>query len=205
MSNSLKVPCLVLAGGQSRRMGGGDKFLKRLGSKTILDHVLDTIEPQVSDILINSNSDLEGMRYPVRKDGLSGHLGPLAGILTGLQYFSHQEQKASHMLSVPADAPFIPEDLVERLLARMSSSPHSIVMAYSMDRIHPVVALWPFALKDELERAIKEEGLRKILVFAERYSLNSVRWSEEEGDPFYNINRPEDFDYAEKMLPGKRG
>jgi len=204
MSNSLKVPCLVLAGGQSRRMGGGDKFLKQLGNKSILDHVLDTIEPQTSEILISSNSDLKEMRYPVKKDNLAGHLGPLAGILTGLQYFAENQPDASHMLSVPADAPFIPDDLVERLVAHRSSSPHSIVMAYSMDRIHPVVALWPFALMEELEKAVKEEGLRKILIFAERYSLNSVRWSEEEGDPFYNINRPEDFEYAEKMLLNKQ-
>ncbi len=104
------------------------------------------------------------------------------------------------MLSIPADAPFIPEDLVSRLKDGLSTSEHSIVMAYSKERIHPVVALWPFELTDALRIAVTREDLRKILVFAERYSLTSVRW--EEGDPFFNINRPEDLEAAEKLLAG---
>ncbi|WP_169542919.1 molybdenum cofactor guanylyltransferase MobA [Sneathiella aquimaris] len=200
MTEFTKIPCLVLAGGQSRRMGGGDKFLKRLGGRSILDHVLDTIEPQVGDILISSNSDLDEMRYPVVPDCLGGHLGPLAGILTGLEYFLEKGDAGTHMLSIPADAPFIPDNLVTRLQAGLSSSSPAIVMAYSKGRIHPVVALWPFSLAGALRKAICKEDLRKILVFAERYSLSKVYWKEEEGDPFYNINKPEDFSEAEKLL-----
>ena len=200
MTETSDTPCLILAGGQSRRMGGGDKFLKILGGKSLLDHVIETVKPQVGDILLNSNSPLEHEHYPVRADVVEGHLGPLAGILTGLEYFQERGSTASHMLSVPSDAPFIPKDLVARLQAGLSSSPNAIVMAYSKERIHPVVALWPFSLTEALRQAITVEELRKILVFAERYSLTSVRWSEEEGDPFFNINRPEDLEAAANLL-----
>lgn len=200
MTNMPEIPCLILAGGQSRRMGGGDKFLKTLGGKSLLERVLETIEPQVGEILLSQNSGLEHDTYPVRPDCVSGHLGPLVGILTGLEYFREKGCEASHMLSIPADAPFIPDDLVSRLKDGLGTSEHSIVMAYSKERIHPVVALWPFELTDALRIAVTREDLRKILVFAERYSLTSVRW--EEGDPFFNINRPEDLEAAEKLLAG---
>lgn len=200
MTEDTQLPCMILAGGLSRRMGGGAKFLEMLGEKTVLEHIIDRVHPQVGDILINSNMTLEGARFPVRSDVIEGHHGPLAGVLTGLEYFAEQGSKATHMLSIPADAPFIPEDLVERLVGGLSASPHSIVMACSMERIHPVIGLWPFALANDLRKAVVDEGLRKILVFAERYTLTSVRWSEEEGDPFYNINRPEDMEAARERM-----
>jgi molybdenum cofactor guanylyltransferase len=197
MTADEKFPCVVLAGGLSRRMGGEHKFLKTLDGKSLLDRVLDTVAPQVGAILINSNSEVESAAYPVRADVVSGHLGPLAGILTGLKYFAEQGTSASHMLCVASDAPFIPEDLVARLKAGLSGNINSIAMAYSNSRIHPVISLWPFALTEALEAALTEEDLRKILVFAERYSLTSVEWSVENGDPFFNINRPEDLAQAE--------
>ena len=110
-----KFPCVVLAGGLSRRMGGEHKFLKTLGGKPLLDHVLAALRPQVGAILINSNSELEGAAYPVCADVVPGHLGPLAGILTGLKYFKSQGTPATHMVCTASDAPFIPGDLVARL------------------------------------------------------------------------------------------
>lgn len=200
MTTVTAPPCLILAGGLSRRMGGGAKFLEQIAGKTLLDHVTDCLRPQVGDILLSCNMPLEDADLPVRPDVIEGNHGPLAGILTGLEYFSDQGATATHMLSVPADAPFIPDDLVSRLQQDFVAGPTSIVMAYSMNRIHPVVALWPLALAGELRAALTEEGVRKILVFAERYSLTSVRWGDDEGDPFYNINRPEDLEEAQKRM-----
>ncbi|GLQ05820.1 molybdenum cofactor guanylyltransferase MobA [Sneathiella chinensis] len=199
------VPCLLLAGGQSRRMGGGAKFLKTIGERSMLDHIIDRLKPQVGDFLINSNQPLENTEYPVRPDTVPGFNGPLAGILTGLECFSDQGCTASHMLSVPTDAPFLPTDLVKRLQDAMTASPTAIVMAYSGSRIHPVVALWPFALKEALREALVDEGLRKILVFAERYSLTSARWEDTPVDPFFNVNHPEDLDFARSVLTGGKG
>ncbi|MBL4666197.1 MAG: molybdenum cofactor guanylyltransferase MobA [Sneathiella sp.] len=191
-----KFPCIILAGGQSRRMGDGDKFLKKIAGQTLLDHILQRIEPQVSEVLINSNAALENVSWPVVSDAVDEGQGPLAGIMTGLEYFKEKGCTASHMLSIPADAPFIPNDLVKRLEEGITSSPHSIVMAYSKDRVHPVVSLWPFSLTVQIRAALVGEDLRKILIFAERYSLSGVRWTDSEGDPFFNVNTPEDLEVA---------
>ncbi len=198
MKKAINPPCVILAGGLSRRMGGGHKFLKLLDGKPLLDHVIDAIKPQVSDILINSNSEIESVIYPIRADVVSGNLGPLSGILTGLQYFQDVGTPATHMLCVPSDAPFVPADLVKRLSEALSGNIYSIAMAYSDHRIHPVVSLWPFSLLEDLRNALVTEDLRKILVFAERYSLRSVEWPVEGRDPFFNINRPEDLAKASK-------
>jgi len=196
MSAALDIPCVILAGGQSRRMGGGDKFLKKIAGKTLLDHIIARIEPQVGAILINSNVALGHMPYPVQADVVGGNQGPLAGILTGLDYYNAQGCTATHMLCIPSDAPFIPVDLVARLQAGLSSDSCSISMAYSRGRVHPVISLWPLSLAKDLRAALVEEELRKIIIFAQRYELSNVRWSDDEGDPFYNINKPEDFEAA---------
>ena len=200
MNTTPKPPCVILAGGLSRRMGGEHKFLKSVAGKSLLNHVIDTVTPQVSDILINSNSPISVPQFPVCSDCVEGHLGPLAGILTGLQYFRESGSMATHMLCVPSDAPFIPNDLVEKLTSVLSGNVYSIAMAYSDNRIHPVVSLWPLALMEDLKAALIEEDLRKILVFAERYSLRSAEWTVEDGDPFFNINRPEDLAAANLKL-----
>lgn len=199
MKSKSNFPCLILAGGQSRRMGGGDKFLEKIGTKTLLEHIVERIEPQVGPILLNSNIAIEDAGFPVIADVVTGHLGPLAGILTGLEYFREKGCAATHMLSLPSDAPFIPCDLVEKLTDGLADSPTSIAMAYSKGRVHPVVALWPFTIAKALRDALVNEDLRKILVFAERYDLRHVQWTDERQDPFYNVNRPEDLEYARSI------
>jgi molybdenum cofactor guanylyltransferase len=194
------LPCLLLAGGQSRRMGGGHKFLRAIGDKTMLDHIIEQLQPQVGDILINSNTPLENMSYPVVADCVDGFRGPLAGILTGLEYFGARQTGHTHMLCMPCDVPFVPDDLVIRLSDRLGAGPNSIVMAYSNTRIHPVISMWPFALMEDLREALLVEDLRKILVFAERYQLTSAKWENEPEDPFFNVNSPEDLIEAEKRL-----
>ncbi|MDF2365951.1 molybdenum cofactor guanylyltransferase MobA [Sneathiella sp.] len=198
-----KFPCLLLAGGRSRRMGGGAKFLERLGGKTLLLHSIDTLRPQVSEFVLNMNMEAGEdipSDIPVIKDSVSGFAGPLAGVLTGIEYFNKKNVDSTHMLSVPTDAPFIPADLVERLASEIRSTTNKIVMANSVGRVHPVVALWPLALAVDLRSALVEEDLRKILVFADRYPRSEVIWGEDEGDPFFNINRPEDLAEAERRL-----
>jgi molybdenum cofactor guanylyltransferase len=204
MANKPVFPGVLLAGGQSRRMGGGSKFLQEIDGKSLLSHIISTITPQVTNLILNTNIDPEdvvNINIPVVEDSVSGFVGPLSGILTGLEYFIENGTKASHMLSVPTDAPFIPKDLVTRLQAGIGDRPEqTIVMAESVGRVHPVVALWPFALASELRTALVDEGLRKILVFADRYTRTNVVWEDHEGDPFFNINRPEDLEEAKKRL-----
>lgn len=201
--NQDKPPCLVLAGGQSRRMGGGAKFLEKLGDQTIVARILGTIAPQVGEIVLNSNMDPEAfadLPYPVAPDVVTGFVGPLAGVLTGLEYFTGRTD-ASHMLSLPSDAPFIPDDLVDRLQSALEGEgDDTIVMAQSVGRVHPVIGLWPMKLAGDLRAALVEEELRKILAFADRYTLKKVVWSVDEGDPFFNINRPEDLREAQSRI-----
>ena len=197
-------PAVLLAGGQSRRMGGGSKFLQEIGGQSLLCRIISTVTPQVSNLILNINIDsevIEDIDIPFVKDSVEGFVGPLSGILTGLEYFIEMESDASHMLSVPTDAPFIPVDLVSRLRSGLGDLPErTIVMAESVGRVHPVIALWPLSLAADLRSALVEEDLRKILVFADRYNRANVVWGDHEGDPFFNINRPEDLEEAKKRL-----
>jgi molybdenum cofactor guanylyltransferase len=197
-------PAVLLAGGQSRRMGGGSKFLQEIGGQSLLSRIISTLTPQVTNLILNINispEDIGIIDIPFVEDSVSGFVGPLSGILTGLEYFIKNGVKASHMLSVPTDAPFIPEDLVLRLQSGLGDKPEeTIVMAESVGRVHPVIALWPLSLAAELRKALVDEDLRKILVFADRYNRVNIVWGDHEGDPFFNINRPEDLEEAKKRL-----
>ncbi|MCR9213054.1 MAG: molybdenum cofactor guanylyltransferase MobA [Proteobacteria bacterium] len=201
MSGSAEMPpCLLLAGGQSRRMGGGAKFLQVLNGKSLLERIIETIKPQSKELILNMNIEkhhVDNIGFPIISDTVTGFAGPLAGILTGLEYFNQKNEQHTHMLSLPTDAPFIPDDLVVRLLSALGPNRNEIVMAESNGRVHPVVALWPLALAEDLRHALVEEDLRKILVFADRYQRVNVVWEKEEGDPFFNINSPEDLVEAE--------
>lgn len=198
-----RPPGILLAGGQSRRMGGGAKFLQVLNGKSLLERIIETAKPQVKNLILNMNIEehhVDNIDIPVVTDTVTGFAGPLAGILTGLEYYSRLNEEHTHMLSLPTDAPFIPDDLVVRLLSALGPERNEIVMAESKGRVHPVVALWPLSLAVDLRHALVEEDLRKILVFADRYPRVNVVWEDHEGDPFFNINRPEDLVEAEKRF-----
>ena len=203
---------VVLAGGAAQRMGGGDKPLRLLAGRPLLAHVLARVSPQVSRVALNANGDPErfaGYGLPVVPDsvgagdaGGAGSLaGPLAGVLAGLEHM----REAAWVLSVPGDAPFLPEDLVARLLE--AAGGQEIAVAASPDetgrlRDHPVAALWRPSLAAELRAALEQEGLRKIAAFTERYGCVRVSWGLDPvfGDPFTNLNTPEDLAAAESLL-----
>jgi len=196
LMNAVKFPCVVLAGGQSRRMGGSDKFDQVLAGRTLLQHILERLQPQVGEIILNANIPMDGQSFRVIADIEKGQLGPLAGILTGLSYFMPTKGEVTHMVACPCDVPFIPLDFVDQLSEVLRGEEDEIVMASSKGRLHPVVSLWPFSVLEDLHRALLEEDLRKIRVFAKRYNLKEVEWTDEE-DPFFNVNTPEDLTLAE--------
>jgi len=194
--NAVKFPCVVLAGGQSRRMGGSDKFDQVLAGRTLLQHILERLQPQVGEIILNANIPMDGQSFRVIADIEKGQLGPLAGILTGLSYFMPTKGEVTHMVACPCDVPFIPLDFVDQLSEVLRGEEDEIVMASSKGRLHPVVSLWPFSVLEDLHRALLGEDIRKIRVFAKRYNLKEVEWTDEE-DPFFNVNTPEDLTLAE--------
>jgi molybdopterin-guanine dinucleotide biosynthesis protein A len=195
---------LVLAGGLARRMGGGDKARIKIGGATILDRVLATLSGQCTDIIINANGDPERFAdtgCTVVADSVPGFAGPLAGILAGLDWLAAQHNGVEWMVSVPGDCPFLPDDLVERLHAarRQLGAGVPLACARSGEWRHPVVGLWPLALRASLRKALVEEDLRKIEVWTARHGVAIAEWPDQPIDPFFNVNTPEDAARAERV------
>ncbi len=187
----MKIGCVVLAGGLARRMGGGDKGLREVQGKPMIKRVLETVAPQVDHLVINANGDparFASLGYEVIGDSIEGFVGPLAGVLAGMDAL----QGYDYILSVPTDTPFLPDDLVENLKKPIKTDGMEIVMARSGGYDHPVVALWSLALKEDLRHALTEEEVRKLKMWVSRYRYACVEWACDTQDPFFNANRPED-------------
>jgi molybdenum cofactor guanylyltransferase len=193
---------LVLAGGLARRMGGGDKGMIRIGGETILDRALKRVSPQCAGILINANGDparFARFALPVVADDIEGFAGPLAGILAGLDWLAANAPAAAWLASVPGDCPFLPRDLVGRLHAARIAAGLTLACAKSGEWRHPVVALWPVALRDDLRLAVADEGLRKIEAWTARHGVALAEWPAAPVDPFFNVNTPADAREAERL------
>jgi molybdopterin-guanine dinucleotide biosynthesis protein A len=197
-----KVCGTILAGGLARRMGGGDKGLRDLAGRPILAHILERVRPQATCLVINANGDparFADFRLPVAPDAVEGNAGPLAGILTGMEWTQRHASACDLVLTVPSDAPFLPRDLVDRLEREMIAQGADIACAASGGRVHPPIALWPVSLAEELREAMTVEGVRKIDAWTARYKVAVVEWPTDPHDPFFNANRPEDLAAAEDM------
>jgi molybdopterin-guanine dinucleotide biosynthesis protein A len=193
---------LVLAGGLARRMGGGDKPMTRIGGKTILSRVLERMEPQCARLILNANGDparFAGTGLPVIPDDVPDFAGPLAGILAGLDWVAAHAPDISTVVSVPGDCPFLPRDLVARLFTARAASGQPLACTRSGEWRHPVVGLWPVALRADLRHALVHEDLRKIEIWTARHGVALADWPAEPVDPFFNVNTPEDAAAAERL------
>ena len=191
---------IILAGGQASRMGGGDKGLLTLGSKTILGHVIDRLSPQVGALALNANGDpvrFASYGLPVLPDSVAGFVGPLAGVLAGLDWAAGYG--ASHIVTAAADTPFFPEDLVARLTRAADEQCKPIALARTEAGRHPTFGLWPVALRDDL-RAALEEGVRKVVLWTDRHGTATAEFPVTTFDPFFNVNTPDDLAEAERLL-----
>jgi molybdopterin-guanine dinucleotide biosynthesis protein A len=197
----VSIAGIVLAGGQSRRMGGGDKCLRLLAGRPILAHIIARARPQVSALAINANGDPARFRefdLPVVADSVPDFAGPLAGVLAGLDWAARLPG-CGHVASFAGDAPFFPLDLVERLEAALADGRHDLACAVSGGRAHPVFGLWPVALRGDLRHALEAEAIRKVDVWTARHRLAPVEFAATPIDPFFNANRPEDLAEAERL------
>jgi len=197
----VRIAGIVLAGGQSRRMGGGDKCLRLLRSKPILAHIVARAAPQVVALALNANgaaSRFAGFGLPVVGDSVPDFAGPLAGILAGLDWAAALQPACSHVASFAGDAPFLPPDLVARLAQALAAG-HELAAARSEGQAHPVFGLWPVALRGDLRRAVTEEGVRKVDRWTACYRLALVDFPAIPVDPFFNLNHPEDLAEAERL------
>jgi molybdenum cofactor guanylyltransferase len=199
---------LVLAGGLARRMGGGDKLRTKIGGATILDRVLERMQPQCTRLLINANGDparFADTGLPVVADDVLDFAGPLAGILAGLDWAAAHAPDIGFVASVPGDCPFLPRDLVARLHAARAAAGVPLACARSGEWRHPVVGIWPVALRADLRQALTGEGLRKIELWTARHGVALADWPTAPVDPFFNVNTPEDAAAAERIAAQHAG
>ena len=206
MEISEPVVGVILSGGRSSRMGGGDKCLLQLAGQHMLTRIIDRLMPQVSELIINANEDplrFADFGLPVMADSFVGLAGPLAGVHAGLEWVKANAPRVRYIATVPSDTPFFPSNLVRSFLSEAGDYPAFLVAA-SSEGVHPVVGLWPVAMVPQIEDALRL-GMLKVGAFTKGHSaievfFEPVRIGARLVDPFYNINRPEDLTYAEALL-----
>ena len=202
-----RPPAVILAGGLSRRMGGGDKVLRPWGEGTLIEAVAARIAPQAGALAVNANGDparFAAYGLPVLADPLPDHPGPLAGVLAALDWAAEQRPDLPTVLSIPGDGPFLPPDLVTRLAAAREAAGVPMACAASGGWTHPPIALWPVALREELRAALLA-GERKIDRWTARFGCAAAEWGTDPVDPFFNANAPEELAAAEALLQAGRG
>lgn len=193
----------ILAGGLARRIGGGDKTLREVGGQTVLARLIERLRPGVTRLIINANDDparFAAHDLPIVPDTLPDHPGPLAGVLAALDWTAASEPSIAWVVTVPGDAPLLPKDLVPRLHEARLREGARLACAGSLGRTHPVVALWPVSLRDDLRRVLTERGIRRIDRFTEPYPRAVVEWDATPVDPFFNVNTPEDLAEADRLV-----
>ena len=186
-------------------MGGGDKCLLTLEGKPLLSHAISRLAPQVAGLVLNANGDparFADFGLPVVSDSIEGFAGPLAGVLAGLDYAS--AHGFDRIVTAAADTPFLPSDLVDRLLDAAAEADTPMAMAATPDperglSRHPTFALWPVSLREDLRQALSG-GVRKVIAWTDRHGCTSVTFGIDPIDPFFNVNTPDDLARAKQML-----
>jgi molybdopterin-guanine dinucleotide biosynthesis protein A len=202
MTETTGIPGVLLAGGLARRMGGGDKPMRTIGGRTILDRVIARLAPQCDGLILNANGDparFAAFGLPVIADSVADFPGPLAGILAGLDWAAANRPEVKWMLSAAADCPFLPRDLISRLHEAVAEQDAQLAVAASDGQSHPVIGLWSVSLREELRHALVVEDVRTIHRWTARYRLATVTWPVTPLDPFFNANTMDDIAEAERL------
>lgn len=201
-SGARAIPGVLLAGGLARRMGGGDKPMRTIGGRTILERVIARLKPQCDGLVLNANGDparFAAFGLPVIADGVADFPGPLAGILAALDWAATNRPDVEFILSAAADCPFLPRDLVSRLHDALRGQNAELAVAASDGQSHPVIGLWRVALREQLRHALVVEDVRKIDRWTARYKLATVTWPTTPLDPFFNANTMDDIAEADRL------
>ena len=200
---------VLLAGGKSSRMGGGDKCLLPLAGAPMLTHVLERLRPQVSELILNANGDptrFAAFGLPIIEDRLGDHAGPLAGIHAGLEWAIANRPESRFVITAATDTPLFPTNLVAEFLVSLAGGEPRLLVARSEEGVHPIFGLWPVSLVPELERSLSN-GMRKVQAWVREHQAKEIFFPRMEIggrsiDPFFNLNRPEDLAEAEAVLRG---
>jgi molybdopterin-guanine dinucleotide biosynthesis protein A len=196
------TPGVLLAGGLARRMGGGDKPMRQIGGRTILERVIARLAPQCDGLILNANGDparFARFGLPVIADTVENFPGPLAGILAALDWAAAARPEVEWVLSAAADCPFLPRDLVARLQRARVNEKAELAVAASDGQSHPVIGLWRVDLRAALRHALVVEDIRRIDRWTARYRLATVEWPVDPLDPFFNANTMDDIEAAERL------
>ncbi|RYH01638.1 molybdenum cofactor guanylyltransferase MobA [Salipiger sp. IMCC34102] len=192
----MKAPLgVLLAGGRATRMGGGDKGLLRLGSSSILDHVIARLAPQCDGLVLNANGDPARFDYlglTVLPDSVTDHPGPLAGVLAGLDHAARTGH--DYIVTAAADTPFLPCDLVPQL--QLAAEESNLALAASPSGRQPTFGLWPVSLREPLRTALAA-GTRKVVQFTQAHGGVFATFPDDAA--FFNVNTPEDLARARAM------
>src|SRR5256886_14532857 len=176
---TVKIPGVLLAGGLARRMGGGDKPMRTIAGRTILERVIARLKPQCDGLILNANGDparFAAFGLPVIADGVADFPGPLAGILAALDWAAANRPDVAFVLSAAADCPFLPRDLVSRLYGALKAENAELAVAASDGQSHPVIGLWSVRIREQLRHALVVEDVTKIDRWTARYKLATVAW-----------------------------
>lgn len=193
---------VLLAGGLARRMGGGDKPLRTIGGRPILERVIERLAPQCDGLILSANGDparFASSGLPVVADTVPGFAGPLAGILSALDWTTAQRPDIEWVVSVATDCPFLPRDLVARLHQARIADSADIAVAASGGQTHHVIALWNIGLRVAMRAALVTEDVRSVGRWTARNKTVAVEWSTSPLDPFFNANTAEDIAKAERL------
>ena len=193
----------MLAGGRAQRMNGADKPMLTLAGKSLMQHVVGCAAPQVDELLINANGDtgrFAAFGRTVVADSIDGYPGPLAGILTGFDWTKQNRPDAQWLVSFACDCPFLPADLVDRLIAAANASKVPVSIAASGAQHHPVFTAWRTDLPLSADEILRKRGLRKADSLVENFPNVRVDFDTKPIDPFFNINTPDDLAVAESLM-----
>jgi len=186
-------------------MGGVNKAFVEVAGVSLIERAIARARPQVDELLINANSELEGFKefgLPVISDRVAGFLGPLAGVFAGLDWLHASRPDAAWLASFACDCPFFPLDMVERLRTKAEAEKISVAMAASGLQHHPVFAVWSTTIAGTSETVLVQGGFRKMDDFVARLPHAQVEFSCHPVDPFFNLNTPEDLQRAEALMAG---
>lgn len=196
------LPAMILAGGRGVRLAARDKALCPLGDSTLLQHSLARLNPQCGPVGLNANGDLSrfsGFDLPIVADAIDGHLGPLAGVLTAMDWAA--DLGHADVITTAVDTPFFPHDLVERFVTERTRGKIALAGTCDADGTlwrHPTFGIWPVSLRDQL-RADLLAGARKVTRWTDAQGATTIAFEAEHVDPFFNINTPEDLQQAEQI------
>ena len=200
---------VLLAGGRSSRMGGGDKCLLPLGGEPMLTHIIARLSPQVSDLVLNANGESRFAAFglPIVMDRLGGQIGPLAGVHAGIEWATANRPGSRFVITAATDTPFFPTDLVSRFLASLEGGEPKLLVARSEEGVHPVFGLWPVSLAPAIETSLAG-GMRKVRTWVREHQAEEIFFPSGEMrgrkiDPFFNLNHPEELAEAEVLLGGE--